>query len=112
MNGGKIPGYSNGGLVNYTGIAAVHGSPSAPEAFLNASQTALFSRLATNLEQYYNLASNIHPTEDTNMITIENINISVDAVLTNDNINNTGDSLANAFLEGIRRNGINVNMRR
>ena len=31
--------YSQGGLVDYTGTAVVHGSPSKPEAFLNAEQT-------------------------------------------------------------------------
>lgn len=33
--------YSNGGYVDYTGVALVHGSPSAPEAFLSADDTAL-----------------------------------------------------------------------
>lgn len=32
-------GYSSGGLVDYTGIALVHGSKSKPESFLNANQT-------------------------------------------------------------------------
>ena len=36
-------GYSQGGLVDYTGPAIVHGSPSKPEAFLNAKQTAMIS---------------------------------------------------------------------
>lgn len=35
--------YSEGGLVNYTGPAVVHGSKSKPEAFLNAKQTAMIS---------------------------------------------------------------------
>lgn len=33
-------GYSRGGLVDYTGIAMVHGSKTRPESFLNAEQTA------------------------------------------------------------------------
>jgi hypothetical protein len=33
--------YASGGYVDYTGIAMVHGSPSAPEAFLSAEDTAL-----------------------------------------------------------------------
>jgi hypothetical protein len=33
-------GFSQGGLVDYTGLAMVHGTQSKPEAFLNASQTA------------------------------------------------------------------------
>ena len=36
----KIGSYSTGGLVDYTGIAMVHGSKTKPEAFLNAEQTA------------------------------------------------------------------------
>jgi hypothetical protein len=32
--------YKTGGLVDYTGIAMVHGSKSKPESFLNAEQTA------------------------------------------------------------------------
>jgi hypothetical protein len=33
-------GYSEGGLVDYTGVAVVHGSKTKPESFLNAEQTA------------------------------------------------------------------------
>ena len=36
----SISYYSNGGLVDYTGLAMVHGSKSRPESFLNAEQTA------------------------------------------------------------------------
>ena len=39
----KLLGYKQGGLVDYTGPAFVHGSPSKPEAFLNAKQTAMIS---------------------------------------------------------------------
>lgn len=35
--------FAKGGYVNYTGLALVHGSPSKPEAFLNAKQTAMIS---------------------------------------------------------------------
>ena len=41
LNSGKhINSYSEGGLVDYTGIAMVHGSKTKPESFLNAEQTA------------------------------------------------------------------------
>ena len=36
----KITAYKTGGIVDYTGLAMVHGSASKPEAFLNAEQTA------------------------------------------------------------------------
>ena len=35
----KVAYYSEGGLVDYTGPAIVHGTPARPEAFLNAEQT-------------------------------------------------------------------------
>jgi len=34
--------YSSGGLADYTGLAMVHGSPSRPEAFLNAEETRMW----------------------------------------------------------------------
>jgi hypothetical protein len=50
-SGGMVPltgivnykAYSEGGLVDYTGPAMVHGSPSKPEGFLNAKQTAMIA---------------------------------------------------------------------
>lgn len=39
----KLYGFSEGGIVDYTGPAIVHGTPSKPEAFLNAKQTAMIS---------------------------------------------------------------------
>lgn len=39
----KAYAYKQGGLVDYTGPAIVHGTPSKPEAFLNAKQTAMIS---------------------------------------------------------------------
>jgi hypothetical protein len=36
--------YSKGGLVDYTGIAQVHGSPTRPEAFLSANDTSMMRK--------------------------------------------------------------------
>ena len=41
--------YSKGGLVDYTGLAMVHGSPSKPEGFLNAEQTEIISQALTTV---------------------------------------------------------------
>lgn len=114
MAGISVPGYSTGGLVTHTGLAAVHGSPSAPEAFLNASQTALFGQLAQNLENYYNRPmAYSNPSDDSaRTITIENIKISVEGQLTDKNMTQTGESLANALIDGLRRTGIQVNKKR
>ena len=37
----KLPGYSQGGLVDFTGPVMVHGSKSKPEGFISAEDTAL-----------------------------------------------------------------------
>lgn len=42
-SGKHSKGYSKGGLVDYTGLALVHGKPGQPEAFLNAKQTAMIA---------------------------------------------------------------------
>ena len=34
----KLPGYSEGGIVDYTGLAMLHGSPNRPEYVLNNTQ--------------------------------------------------------------------------
>lgn len=109
----KRKGYSQGGIVDYTGTAMVHGSPSKPEAFLNASQTALFSRLATNLDAFYTRSSAIAGGEDSgNNVVIENFTIAIDAELTDNNLNQTGQNLADALFEGLRRTGVSVNMKK
>ena len=106
--------YSKGGLVDYTGLAMVHGSSSQPEAFLNANQTALFSKLASNLELFYTKASPYanNDANHSNNVVIENFTVAVDATLTDHNVQQTGESLADALLEGLRRTGISVNMKK
>jgi hypothetical protein len=112
MSGISVPGYSQGGLVTHTGLAVVHGSTSRPEAFLNASQTALFGKLASNLEQHYSLPSGNFDNYGENSITVENITIAIDAQLTDHNIQKTGETLADALLEGLKRTGISINMKK
>lgn len=112
MIGKPDPGYRDGGLVDYTGTAMVHGSPSKPEAFLNASQTALFSKLAANLEQHYSAPGFNGMSYDPQMINVDNITIAIDAQLTDSNITQTGESLADALLNGLKRTGIQVNKKR
>lgn len=45
----KALGYSDGGKVDYTGLAMVHGSKQKPEAFLNAKQTSIFKTIADDI---------------------------------------------------------------
>ena len=44
----KLPGYSQGGLVDFTGPVMVHGSKSKPEGFLSAEDTALLKSTIFN----------------------------------------------------------------
>jgi len=46
----KLNQYKEGGVVDYTGAAAVHGTLQDPEAFLNAKQTELIAKLRDTLE--------------------------------------------------------------
>lgn len=107
-----VPGYSKGGYVDYTGLAMVHGSPSRPEAFLNASQTALIKHFANSLEMVYTKpAVFTNEYQGNQSITIDNFTVAVDAELNNDNIQEVGDSLAEALFDGIRRSGFNLNIK-
>ena len=45
-------------------------------------------------------------------VVIESFTIAVDATLTDNNVQQTGESLADALLEGLRRTGVSVNMKR
>ena len=106
--------YSKGGIVDYTGLAMVHGTPSQPEAFLNHSQTELFMQLAQGLEYFYTKPHGIRDDKintPSNSVTIDNFTIAIDATLTDNNVQKTGYSLADALLDGLRRNGISTNMR-
>lgn len=110
---GSPTGYSQGGLVNYTGLAMVHGSNSRPEAFLNADQTAMFAQLAQGLRYYYNRTSVNHPEVGTGneSVVIDNINISIDGVLNATNVKETADSFAAALKSSLQRTGLSLNKR-
>lgn len=87
FNLSDLTGYSKGGYVNYTGLAAVHGKTNNPEAFLNAKQTALFETLRDTLTRATSTKgiknSNESAKEEYN---IENISIEVKQVADVDEI--------------------------
>lgn len=53
----KVRAYANGGLVNYTGPAWVDGSPSRPESFLSAEDTARIGEAANILAAFAGLGN-------------------------------------------------------
>ena len=48
---GAVKAYATGGLVDYTGLASVHGTPGKPELMLNASDTERFLEAAQILRE-------------------------------------------------------------
>ena len=50
---GAVRAYSSGGLVDYTGLAMLHGSPSAPELVLNKDDTARFLQMISAMHTMY-----------------------------------------------------------
>jgi hypothetical protein len=100
--GSHAKGYFKGGLVDYTGVAVVHGSKSKPESFLNAEQTAQIKEAlqATNgksnlLESLYStvdkLRSLVHSFSNINNSKNYDISIAPGAVVIN------VDELANSY---------------
>lgn len=80
FNSSDIKFFSTGGLVDYTGLAMVHGSKSKPEGFLNAEQTAQIKEALSVTSGKENLLSNLRTTIDKlrslihNISTIDNSN--------------------------------------
>ncbi len=76
---GATRGFSQGGLVDYTGLAMVHGSTTDPEAFLSADDTHNFQTLAQLLSSAitYNGASSETP-EGGGTTVMGDINITIE----------------------------------
>lgn len=78
--------YEDGGYVDYTGFAKVDGTPSKPEAFLNAQQTQLFEQLRDSLAgKKLRTTTNDNNNEGDNII-INNLEISVKEIADADSI--------------------------
>jgi len=100
---GVVPGLRKGGMVDYTGLAMLHGNSSSPEAVLNPMQTEMFIGLRDALEKI-TVDSN-----STGNINIEKIAISTESMNTNQDFKRAGENLADAFNSAIQRRGITIN---
>ena len=96
-------GFSKGGMVDFEGLAMLHGSRSAPEAVLNPIQTQMFIGLRDALE---NLSFN---SSNGGSVNIENISISTASLNNNQDFKRAGESLADAFKHAIQRKGVTIN---
>ena len=110
------PAFKNGGLVDFTGPAWVDGSRSHPEAFLDATDTAILARIMDLLVLNLNNANmdNIDFGQEGNAssVVIEEINIHTDELNTQQDFVGAGNALAREFAKIIEERGINVNARK
>jgi hypothetical protein len=90
-------------MVDYTGMAMLHGSKSSPEAVLNPMQTEMFMGLRDALEKI------IVNGDSNGAINIENISISTESMNSNQDFKQAGETLAESFRNAIQRKGITVN---
>lgn len=104
----KITENKVGGIVDYTGYAWVDGTPTKPEAFLNATQTILIGRLAEALS----IASTTPEVNEQSQVTIDKIEIHTDQLNTNQDFREAGQILGEEIAAAARRRGINVNVKK
>jgi hypothetical protein len=71
-------GYSDGGIVDFTGPAMLHGSSTKPEAVLNALQTAHFIDFTKTLDRMYSTQTGFNNLSTA--VNIENILFSVESM--------------------------------
>lgn len=107
-------GFAKGGLVDYTGIAKVHGTKSRPEAFLSAQDTinirSLLDALAASRDINIDRLESIDGAS--NIIQIDNIEIHTDQLNTSQDFTEAGQALASEFARAIQKRGININVKR
>ena len=113
--GKNVLPYANGGLVDYTGPAMVHGSPSAPEAFLSAQDTKNMQLLFAALNETLTKSTTINASgeaNNTNSIVVENINITTRELNNNQDFKTAGQIFAEEFGKAIKQRGLNINVRK
>lgn len=86
----KVAYYSEGGLVDYTGPAIVHGTPARPEAFLNAEQTKQI-REGLELGSDRGILSNLRST-------ISELNHAINSIV-NNNVSTNEINISNGAIQ-------------
>ena len=116
LDGKEYKPYATGGLVDYTGPAMVHGSPTRPEAFLSADDTAnmqrLFEALSYVMSSNLDISSSTAVTNTNSNVTVEQIVIQTNELNNNQDFRTAGNILAEEFSNAIRRRGISTNVKR
>jgi len=104
--GVDAPGFAKGGVVDYTGLAKLHGSKSSPEMVLDAAQTEMFMNLRDALGRI-SLGGGSNES-----INIEKIEIKTDKLNAGQDFDAAGKILAGAFNKAIKNRGITTNVKR
>ena len=117
----KYKKYKSGGLVDYTGLAQVDGTPAHPESFLNAEQTQLLSTYLLNkkdslltiaqdlvqkMREPTNNLATLYKTDNGN-VTIEHldVNVSVEKIANDYDARAIGDLVMDEMLKIARKSG-------
>ena len=111
FNLSDLKAYSQGGYVDYTGLAAVHGKAGKPEAFLNAKQTQLFEALKNSLATVSSINTREKSVGDN--ITIENLTIDVKELADTDSIDKVVKTVKDSiYKDATSGNNMKINRRR
>jgi len=108
---GETTQNASGGLVNYTGLAWVDGTPSKPEAFLSADDTLLIRHMLDGLA-YSPTKAMQNIDGDSNSISIGSIVIQTNNLNNNQDFKKAGSILAQEFAKVIQERGLNVNTKK
>ena len=121
---GYVYEYAHGGLVNYTGLAQVHGTDARPEAFMNADEVQMWKQdilgsgshslttqlvnLRSVLDAIESSSSNIHTTVSEG-VTIEHaeVNMNVDQIANDYDARRAGANALDEMLKIARKAGNN-----
>lgn len=109
--------YAKGGLVDFTGPAWVDGTKSAPEAFLNAKQTALIGDFAKMLEKVYlNIPSmpaiDYDGTGGGSNISVGDIIVNVDSLSSDEDYEDMAARVMDTIADELTRNAVVGGIRR
>lgn len=107
-----LPQFSSGGLVDFTGPAMVHGTPSKPEGFLSVEDTATVRALIDQFAYIRNMPimSTIPGSMFNNSSTVGDVNITINQAEINSDqdIDELAKKIGRSFTRQLSRNGFNT----
>ena len=112
----KVVSAKTGGLVDYTGMAMLHGSSTKPERVLSSVQTELFDKMVEYLGKLSNPTTTTMPVgpiaTGNASVSIGNVQIAVNGLQTDDDFTKVGDAFGNQLKAAIKERGLNINKKR